>query len=98
MRKKNSPQYHSQKHPTTRGPHPHTIANFEIHTNSVSRGGTQEEKRDFDEFICCVDKMRRERNIGKRKSKFVLCTILGNKKEEETREKANGKKMLWLTK
>ena len=38
--KKNSPQYHSQKHPTTRGPHPHTIANSEIHTNSVSRGGT----------------------------------------------------------
>ena len=45
MRKKNSPQYHSQKHPNTRGPHPHTVtplqnANYEIHTNS-------EEKRDL---------------------------------------------------
>ena len=67
MRKKNSPQYHSQKHATTRGPHPHIIANSEIHTNSLSRGSTQEEKRDFDEFICCVDKMRRERKIRKRK-------------------------------
>ena len=38
--------------------------------------------------------MRRERNIGKRKSKFVLCTILGNEKEEETREKAKWAKML----
>ena len=53
--------------------------------------------RDFDEFICCVDKMRRERNIGKRKSKFVLCTILGNEKEEETRE-SQWAKMLRLTK
>ena len=39
--------------------------------------------------------MRRERNIGKRKNKFVLYTILGNEKEEETREKAKWAKMLW---
>jgi hypothetical protein len=38
--KKNSPQYHSKKHPTMRVPHPHTIANSEIHTNSASKGGT----------------------------------------------------------
>ena len=63
MRKKNSPQYYSKKHSTTRGPHPHTIANSEIHTNSLS--STQKEKRDFDELMCCVDKMRRERKIGK---------------------------------
>ena len=67
MRKKNSSQYHSKKHPTTRGSHPHTIANSEIHTNSLSRGGTQEEKRDFDEFNCCVDKMRREKKKEKKK-------------------------------
>jgi hypothetical protein len=60
MRKKNSPQYYSKKHPTTRGPHLHTIANSEIHTNSVSRVALRK-MRDFDEFICCVDKMRRER-------------------------------------
>jgi hypothetical protein len=47
--------------------------------------------RDFDEFICCVDKMRRERNIGKRKSKFVLCTILGNENKKRL-ERANGQK------
>ena len=41
--------------------------------------------------------MRREKNIGRRKSKFVLCTILGNEKEEETRE-SQWAKMLWLTK
>ena len=52
--------------------HGHTIANYEIHTNSLSRGGTQEEKRDFYEFICCVDKMRRERKIGNsRKEKEI---------------------------
>ena len=48
-----------------------------------------------------VDKMRRERKIGKRKrsqkSKFVLCTILGNEKEEETRE-SQWAKMLRLRK
>jgi hypothetical protein len=90
MRKKNSPQYHSQKHPTTRGPHPHTIANSEIHTNLVSRAALRK-MRDFDEFICCVDKMRRERNIGKRKGKFVLCTILENEKKKRL-ERANGQK------
>ena len=46
--------------------------------------------RDFDEFICCVDKMRRERNIGKRKGsqKISLYFVqsLGNEKEKETRE------------
>ena len=41
--------------------------------------------------------MRRERNIGKRKSKFVLCIILGNEKEKETRE-SQWAKMLQLTK
>ena len=41
--------------------------------------------------------MRRERNIGKRKSKFVLCIILGNEKEEETIE-SQWAKMLRLTK
>jgi hypothetical protein len=37
-----------------------------------------------------VDKMRRERKIEKRKrsQKSKLCTILRNKKEEVTREKA----------
>ena len=35
--------------------------------------------------------MRRERNIGKRKSKFVLCTILGNEKKKRL-ERANGQK------
>ena len=35
--------------------------------------------------------MRRERNIGKRKSKFVLCTILENEKKKRL-ERANGKK------
>ena len=48
-------------------------------------------RRDFDEFICCIDKMKRERNIGKRKSKFVLCTILGNEKKKRL-ERANGQK------
>jgi hypothetical protein len=66
MRKKNSPQYHSQKHPNTRGPHPHIVtplANYEIHTNSVTL-----KRRE----ICCVDKMGRERKIGKsRKEKEV---------------------------
>ena len=47
--------------------------------------------RDFDEFICCVDKMKRERNIGKRKSKFVFCTILGNEKKKGLK-RANGQK------
>jgi hypothetical protein len=31
------------------------------------KGVALRKRRDFDEFICCVDKMRRERNIGKRK-------------------------------
>ena len=35
--------------------------------------------------------MRKERNIGKRKSKFVLCTILGNEKKKRL-EKAKGQK------
>ena len=83
MRKKNSPQYHSKKHPNTRGPqsspsHGHTIANYETHTNSLSRGDTQEEKRDFYEFICCVDKMRRKERQGKAEKK---------KKSEDQRER-----------
>ena len=35
--------------------------------------------------------MRRKRNIGIRKSKFVLCTILGNEKKKRL-EKAKGQK------
>ena len=63
MRKKNSPQYHSQKHPNTRGPHPHTVTPLQImkFTLTLKRGE-----------ICCVDKMGRERKIGKsRKEKEV---------------------------
>ena len=60
------------KHERSSPLHGHTIANYETHTNSLSRGGTQEEKRDFYEFIYCVDKMSRERKIGKsRKEKEV---------------------------
>jgi hypothetical protein len=35
--------------------------------------------------------MKRERNIGKRKGKFVLCTILENEKKKRL-ERANGQK------
>ena len=30
MSKKNSPQYHFQKHPNTRGSHPHTVILLQI--------------------------------------------------------------------
>ena len=88
MRKKNSLQYHSQKHLNTRGPqsspsHGHTIANYETHTNSLSRGSTQEEKRDFYEFICCVEKMRRER-LKERQGKAEK-----KKKSEDQKERGS---------
>ena len=56
MRKKNSPQYHSQKHPNMRGSHPHTVTPLQIMKFTLTL-----KRRE----ICCVDKMGRERNIGK---------------------------------
>ena len=61
--------------------HGHTIANYETYTNSLSRGSTQKEKRDFYEFICCVDKMRRER-LKERQGKAEK-----KKKSEDQRER-----------
>jgi hypothetical protein len=63
MRKKNSPQYHSQKHPNTRGPQPHTVTPLQIMKFTLTL-----KRRE----ICWVDKMGRERKIGKsRKEKEV---------------------------
>ena len=63
MRKKNSPQYHSKKHPNTRGSHPHTVTPLQIMKFTLTL-----KRRE----ICCVDKMGRERKIGKsRKEKEV---------------------------
>jgi hypothetical protein len=61
--------------PTTKGPHPHTIAivNSEIHT---SRGALRKRKEIFFELMFCVDKMRRKRKIGKKKKKKALEKVL----------------------
>ena len=57
---------------------------------------TQEEKRDFDKLMCYVDKMRRERKIGKekkkkkkkvRKSKFVQSWKIRKKKRKSQMDK-----------
>ena len=63
MRKKNSPQYHFQKHPNTRGPQLHMVIPLQIMKFTLTL-----KRRE----ICCVDKMGRKRKIGKsRKEKEV---------------------------
>ena len=79
--------------PTTKGPHPHTIAivNSEIHTSR----GTQEEKRDFFELMFCVDKMRRKRKIGKNKKaleKVLQCNLGKEEERNPNGQNSNGKK------
>ena len=72
MRKKNSLQYHSQKHPNTRGPHTVTPLQIMKFTPTPKR-----------REICCVDKMGRERKIGKSRKEKKKKKVRRGFKEKE---------------
>ena len=101
MRKKNSPQYHFQKHPNTRGSHPHTVTLLQImkYTLTLKRKEKEARRRFIEkgwQFGNWRVKRRLESSeiccelwftdLGKGKTKTKNNFTLENEKEKRTRE------------
>ena len=75
-------------YPTTRDPHPHTIANSEIHTKQGRHLGR--EKRFWWVDVLCWQNAKRKKDRGKKKvwkSKFVQSWEMRKKKRESQIDK-----------